>query len=59
MTVEEFRQRLRNITLTAKTEEGQVIADDLVARVLAAITDDDIIAELQRKQSVNKQRENE
>jgi hypothetical protein len=50
MTVEEFRQRLRNIKLTAKTEEGQAIADDLVARVLAAITDDDIVAELNSKQ---------
>ena len=50
LTVEEMRERLSKITITAKTEEGQAEADELLARVLAEISDSDIEAELAKQQ---------
>jgi uncharacterized Zn finger protein (UPF0148 family) len=50
----EFRDRLQSIKLTANSEEEQQVADDLIAQVLASISDEDIEAELERVRTAEK-----
>ena len=49
MTIDEMREQLQKITLTAKTEEGQAQADALLEAVMQSISDADIQQELDKQ----------
>lgn len=50
MTVDEVREQLQKMKLVGKTEEDQQEADELLAAVMADITDADIQAEIDKQE---------